>query len=756
MEVEREEEEEKSIDLSCRETLVENPQCMEAQNKPPAEAALTAVTNDNPSVVVAEPQDDFAVPQFDALYEPHTPIGKGTYGKVYCYKRKTARATTQSIECVAVKLINLNRVTGEDAPSIVHDYQLQEAVGSMSFPHPHLLQAYDVHLVPRSVRIIYPLAQSSLKNWQFHPTRLPAYIRIFYHMTSALEHLHRQGLVHRDLKPDNILLFGLGDNPDTSLGEAVHAQLGDWSIVRPYWVTRYGVPLGNEEAFTRWYRPIELLLGVTLYDDRADVWALGVTMVHSMLNSPMEFFGQATEAEMIDNIFQILGVPDESMWPGVTTLPKFESSIGGRNANKSWRRQRSSDVSDIFRKRLSAVMGAHGIDLLLGMLTLPPHKRISAGTASRHRYFKRVARRASASTAAAPLTTAVTSNSAAPATSSISAVAAVAAVVAVTPPLDDPWKWSPRTTTIVQAGQDVVVSVPSPISVSLLLDIFKLSFDKYAKIAWLPTPEAKATATAIAMSFVAELWAAYTLTRPTPTEEHARMLLRVLLNTAWDWVIDFRRPTQLLTKEIPEFAKMQRRVLELFACDLVHFPTLHTAIFAKVPHPASPGYNPTFLHVMIVLATYGRFVPTAWFVSIESTAQLCVEVAQAAAESHRDYIAMRNDRFSTSSASNSSSSSSSSSAFSSSSARYTTVADALRDRPRPWLQSSEGVALCTLWRRALLLFRQHAPDMLGNLDRTSQHFVSKLLRAPCLKPFTPPSAQSRQQHILVMKKYAAI
>lgn len=73
--------------------------------------------------------------------------------------------------------------------------------------------------------------------------------------------MHSIELIHRDIKPENILI-----NSDHSL------KICDFGFARVY------PPVFGEMTdyvATRWYRPPELLLGVSNYDQSVDVWAVG-------------------------------------------------------------------------------------------------------------------------------------------------------------------------------------------------------------------------------------------------------------------------------------------------------------------------------------------------------------------------------------------------------------------------------------------------------------------------------------------------
>ena len=108
-------------------------------------------------------------------------------------------------------------------------------------------------------------------------------IRIASEIGDALEYAHAQGLVHRDMKPENVLF------------QAGHAVVCDFGIARAAradekHLTRTGVSVG-----TLAYMSPEQLDGTAAMDRRVDVYALGC-IVHEMLSGTNPFAAEKPEA----------------------------------------------------------------------------------------------------------------------------------------------------------------------------------------------------------------------------------------------------------------------------------------------------------------------------------------------------------------------------------------------------------------------------------------------------------------------------
>lgn len=124
---------------------------------------------------------------------------------------------------------------------------------------------------------------------------------------------------------------------------------------------------------TLWYRAPELLLGSSKYSAPIDMWSVGCIFAE-WLNKGVPLLQGRSEMQMVDQIFRLLGAPNERTWPGIREMPNASKLSFAHFPTHNSIRQRLSMTEACF-------------DLLSSMLTYDPSKRITADAALQHSYF---------------------------------------------------------------------------------------------------------------------------------------------------------------------------------------------------------------------------------------------------------------------------------------------------------------------------------------------------------------------------------
>lgn len=171
-------------------------------------------------------------------------------------------------------------------------------------------------------------------------------IRYVHQLIDGLVCMHTNDVIHRDIKPQNILYDSTTDSMMIAdFGMSVGLKCATpWGLTNP--------------VVTLYYRPPDVLLGKSKYSYEIDIWSLGCVMYE--MESGSVLFPGGNEIDQIHEIFRLLGVPNEQSWPGVTDYLEWKNF-------PIWLRQQ-----DPFS---SAPQTAHLIDQCLRYI---PSERVSA------------------------------------------------------------------------------------------------------------------------------------------------------------------------------------------------------------------------------------------------------------------------------------------------------------------------------------------------------------------------------------------
>ncbi|KAL2855195.1 kinase-like domain-containing protein [Aspergillus pseudodeflectus] len=304
-------------------------------------------------------------------YQKIEKIGEGTYGVVY-----KARELTHPNRIVALKKIRLE-AEDEGVPSTA----IREISLLKEMNDPNIVKLFNiVHADGHKLYLVFEFLDLDLKKYMEalpvseggRGKALPdgsslsknlglgeAMVKKFMaQLVEGIRYCHSHRILHRDLKPQNLLIDRDGN-----------LKLADFGLARAF-----GVPLRTytHEVVTLWYRSPEILLGGRQYSTGVDMWSCGAIFAEMCTRKPL--FPGDSEIDEIFKIFRLLGTPDETIWPGVTSFPDFKPTF------PRWKREESHN--------LVPGLDEDGLDLLEALLEYDPARRISAKQACMHPYFQ--------------------------------------------------------------------------------------------------------------------------------------------------------------------------------------------------------------------------------------------------------------------------------------------------------------------------------------------------------------------------------
>jgi cyclin-dependent kinase 7 len=293
-------------------------------------------------------------------------IGQGTYADVF-----SAHLRTDPNQLVAIKRIRLQKgwTNGITMDSIREIRFLSE------LKHPNVIRLHAVYSTKdqKISLVLEHLPLGDLEEvWNKH--KLPytgADIKSWMLMLSrAVWFCHENRVLHRDIKSNNCLIAA-----DGSL------KLADFGLARPF--ADPGRPM-THQVITRYYRPPELLYMARYYGAKVDVWSVGMIMGELALRAFM--CPGETDIQQLGMYCDIFGTPTEETWPGVSKLELYMAPSDQVGTDGKGKAARKAQPASYWRARFS-LLGEDGIDLLRGMLTMDPNKRLSSKEVLQHPYF---------------------------------------------------------------------------------------------------------------------------------------------------------------------------------------------------------------------------------------------------------------------------------------------------------------------------------------------------------------------------------
>ncbi|XP_055454101.1 cyclin-dependent kinase 18 isoform X2 [Psammomys obesus] len=261
-------------------------------------------------------------------------LGEGTYATVFKGRSKL----TENL--VALKEIRLEHEEGAPCTAIRED---------------------------RSLTLVFEYLDSDLKQYLDHCGNLMNMhnVKIFmFQLLRGLAYCHRRKILHRDLKPQNLLINERGE-----------LKLADFGLARAKSVP---TKTYSNEVVTLWYRPPDVLLGSTEYSTPIDMWGVGCILYEMATGKPL--FPGSTVKEELHLIFRLLGTPTEESWPGVTSISEFRAYNFPRYLPQPL-------LSHAPR------LDTEGINLLTSLLLYESKSRMSAEAALNHPYFQSLGER---------------------------------------------------------------------------------------------------------------------------------------------------------------------------------------------------------------------------------------------------------------------------------------------------------------------------------------------------------------------------
>lgn len=210
-------------------------------------------------------------------YQKIDKLGEGTYGIVYKAQNKVTG------EVVALKRIRLdNEEEGIPCTAVREISLLRE------LHHPNIVKLLDILHTEKKLTLVFEYLESDLKKYLDSANPPPAEGQVvtklgdefmelvkgfLYQLLQGVNFCHNHLVLHRDLKPQNLLVSRKGE-----------LKIADFGLARSF-----GAPVRfySTEVVTLWYRAPDVLLGNKFYSTSIDIWSVGCIFAEMINGKPL-------------------------------------------------------------------------------------------------------------------------------------------------------------------------------------------------------------------------------------------------------------------------------------------------------------------------------------------------------------------------------------------------------------------------------------------------------------------------------------
>lgn len=273
-------------------------------------------------------------------------LGSGAFGIVLCGRRRRDGLP------VALKRVTLPSLEGKRTVTVMRELHSLQAVS-----HPYVIHLMDSFPYEEDLVLVFERCCCDLAAvLKARRLSLPEVRGVAWQIAQGVAAIHAAQLLHRDLKPNNVLLSYDGQ-----------VRLGDFGLASP--ADRPLTPYVS----TRWYRAPEVLLGSTTYGAAADMWAFGTILAELLTGAPL-----VPGSGDIDQLARLIQLFGQFTYPGAReTLPdlhKLEFNVVG-------------DGPTFERRVLPTLRDPQAADLVQRLLQLDPARRLTAAEVLCHPFF---------------------------------------------------------------------------------------------------------------------------------------------------------------------------------------------------------------------------------------------------------------------------------------------------------------------------------------------------------------------------------
>lgn len=276
---------------------------------------VNSISAINKTVQISQPPcNRYSVNKFDRICT----IGHGVSGKVYKVKNRergeyyVLKSIKNQLPSGTIEIANLKLLAGYQYIILSHGFDMNR-------------EKLHMYLNVGLMTLAKLADNTSLMKYNM--------ITYFKQIALAVNYCHQHDVIHRDIKPDNIIFDG----------EKV--VLIDFGLAVNY--ASFRTVLAPSLAGTPKYRAPEAFLGDIYYNHKIDIWSLGLVF-YFMINNKHLISRTSLDKQILIDIFEIFGTPSKVTWPDASALPNWNDFKNYQyKGNNSFLRERLAKYYDL-------------------------------------------------------------------------------------------------------------------------------------------------------------------------------------------------------------------------------------------------------------------------------------------------------------------------------------------------------------------------------------------------------------------------
>jgi cyclin-dependent kinase len=311
-----------------------------------------------------------------------------------------------SEEAVLLRIVDLELTNAGKDDGLPTSF-LREAALLKELQSDHIIKHFGCEILGKRAVMCTEFVHENFGTWHKRLDLMSSFERVidirckFRQVIMGLSHIHHKGIMHRNLKPDNLFLDPSGT-----------VKIGDFTTTRmldiPFQAYTPEDPKERDrsgrEMRRLWYRAPELILRDEIYGPKVDTWSLGCLLAEAASGKPL--FQSDSEIDHLFRVFRLLGTPTLATWPEALAMRNFSPRfplyqgfslarvaravcLASASEQEVLMREAQGDRAEVLQNlfAVASVLGAEGMLVLDRLVTVPPSVRAGCDAALESPFF---------------------------------------------------------------------------------------------------------------------------------------------------------------------------------------------------------------------------------------------------------------------------------------------------------------------------------------------------------------------------------